>query len=54
MAVRALKAPDPQFGNLPLKVLSILAKRLLRISSHLTGEPYFGRSASHRFDDRRR
>jgi hypothetical protein len=53
VAVRVLKAPDPQFGNLPLKVLSIPAKKLFRISSHLSGEPYFGRSASHRFDDPR-
>jgi hypothetical protein len=37
-----------------LKVLSIPTKRLFRISSHLTGEPYFGKSASHRFDDPRR
>ena len=54
MVVRVLKAPDLQFGKLPLKVLAIPAAKLFRISSHLTGEPFFGKSASHRFDDPRK
>jgi hypothetical protein len=34
-----------------LKIVNVETKRLARISSHQTGEPYFGRAANHRFDD---
>ncbi|MDN7177942.1 RES family NAD+ phosphorylase [Caballeronia sp. SEWSISQ10-4 2] len=51
MSVRILKAPDTQFSTLSLKIVAFAPEKLFRISSHLTGEPYFGKSASHRFDD---
>jgi hypothetical protein len=54
MAVRLLKAPDRAFDTLRLKVVNLLAKKLFRISSHLTSEPFFGKRAAHRFDDPRK
>ncbi|WP_053063929.1 RES family NAD+ phosphorylase [Caballeronia mineralivorans] len=49
---RILKAPDlDKVRNIALKVINVETKRLIRISSHQTGEPYFGRAANHRFDD---
>lgn len=50
--VRSLKAPDATVVHkVALKIVNLETKRLVRISSHQTGEPYFGRAANHRFDD---
>lgn len=49
---RLLKAPDvTNVHKIALKIVNLETKRLVRISSHQTGEPYFGRAANHRFDD---
>jgi hypothetical protein len=49
---RTLNVPDTaKVHKIALKVVNIDAKRLVRISSHPTGEPHFGKSANHRFDD---
>lgn len=49
--VRPLLPPAPDFSTLPLHTVEIHPSCLLRVSSHQTGEPYFGRSAGNRFDD---
>ncbi|WP_321949343.1 RES domain-containing protein [Paraburkholderia sp. J10-1] len=54
MVARALKNPARNFGTLALPVITLKAKRLVRISSYNTNEPHFGRTASHRFDNPRR
>jgi len=47
-----LKAPDAtDVHKIKLKIVNLETKRLVRISSHQTGEPYFGHAANHRFDD---
>ena len=51
MAARALKNPAKNFSTLALPVVTLKAKRLVRISSYNTNEPHFARTASHRFDD---
>ncbi|MBB5421693.1 hypothetical protein OKW33_006526 [Paraburkholderia atlantica] len=51
MAARALRNPARNFGTFALPVVTLKAKRLVRISSYSSGEPHFGKTASHRFDD---
>lgn len=40
-----------EFARLKLHILKVNAARLVRVSRHDSGEPYFGRSAANRFDD---
>ncbi|NVH74135.1 RES domain-containing protein [Paraburkholderia sp. JPY432] len=51
MAARALRNPARNFGTFALPVVTLKAKRLVRISSYCSGEPHFGKTATHRFDD---
>jgi len=48
-----LKPPASNFSSLTLPVADVNASSLLRISSHNTGEPYFGKTKKNRFDDPR-
>lgn len=50
----ALKPPPPDFASRTLSTKTVEVTDLFRISGHSSGEPYFGRTASYRFDDRRR
>lgn len=49
----ALTAPPPRadFARLALRIREVDAKRLVRVSRHGSGEPFFGRAAANRFDD---
>lgn len=51
MAVRRLALPDPGLHTLDLDVEQVEPSALFRISTHVRGEPYFGRSGGNRFDD---
>ena len=46
-----LLPPGPDFPHLPLGVELLNPSLLYRVSTHDTGEPYFGRSRGNRFDD---
>jgi RES domain-containing protein len=46
-----LNSPPRGFGKLVLATRDIRADALFRISRHNSGEPFFGTSASYRFDD---
>lgn len=46
-----LRPPDANFSKLPLDVQLLNPSVLYRVSTHDTGEPYFGRSRGNRFDD---
>ena len=46
-----LPPPGANFSRLPLDVQVLSPSVLCRISTHDTGEPYFGRSRGNRFDD---
>ena len=48
-----LVAPTRSFNKIPLAIVSIAPALLVRISNYDSGEPFFGRSASGRFDDYR-
>ena len=50
----ALACPPRGFRSTPLITAQVAPEDLIRISSHPTGEPYFGRSGANRFDDYRR
>ncbi|MGA7951010.1 MAG: RES family NAD+ phosphorylase [Thiobacillaceae bacterium] len=50
----ALTAPPRKPSNIHLGQVSLDPGRLIRISNHTTGEPYFGRSGANRFDDYRK
>jgi hypothetical protein len=50
----ALEPPPRNFKSLPLGTKSVAVSRLYRLSRFVSGEPYFGRSAGNRFDDRSR
>lgn len=39
------------FARFNLRILKVNVTRLVRVSRHDSGEPYFGRSAANRFDD---
>jgi len=45
-----LLRPPSNFGELDLKVKELAVKKLKRIGRHDSGEPYFGKWASSRFD----
>ncbi len=42
----------PHFSRIPLPTKSVRAKGLYRVSRHSSGEPYFGKTANNRFNDR--
>lgn len=46
-----LLPPGANFSQLPLDIQLLNPAILYRVSSHDTGEPYFGRSRGNRFDD---
>lgn len=48
---KSLAQPNASFANHKLTLVDVEPKRLLRISTHNTGEPYFNKSAKNRFDD---
>lgn len=48
----ALGPPARDFGRLTLPTTTVAAARLYRVSRFATGEPFFGKAASNRFDDR--
>lgn len=48
----ALRPPARNFGLVTLPTRTVSAARLYRVSRFATGEPYFGKAASNRFDDR--
>jgi RES domain len=50
----ALKKPTKAFGDFSIKPTALTPDKLLRISRHSNGEPYFGRSGANRFDDYRK
>jgi hypothetical protein len=49
-----LKPPASTFSSLELPVADLNAAQLLRISSHNSGEPFFGKTRKNRFDDVRK
>lgn len=51
MTIKTLEFPPSDIDTQPLPLLKIPPSKLLRISRHKSGEPYFGRSGSSRFDD---
>lgn len=51
MGTFQLKAPGPDFPLTPLDVEMVSPSLLYRVSSHDSGEPFFGRSGGCRFDD---
>lgn len=50
MALR-LRGPRPSFFHEKLALVELNPDKLIRISRHNTGEPYFGKSGGNRFDD---
>lgn len=46
-----LLPPAANFSTLPLDIQVLTPSVLYRVSTHATGEPYFGRSRGNRFDD---
>jgi hypothetical protein len=49
-----LKPPPPNLSSIPLTTKTIAASNLYRVSRYTSGEPFFGRTALNRFDDRSR
>lgn len=50
----SLQPPPRDLASIPLTTRTIPCASLVRVSRFATGEPFFGRSASNRFDDRSR
>lgn len=50
----ALNKPTSSFGKVQNTPILLNPEKLLRISRHNTGEPFFGRSGANRFDDYRK
>ena len=48
----SLKPPPRNFSQISLSTVTVRAKDLYRVSRHPLGEPYFGKTANNRFDDR--
>lgn len=46
------KAPPRNLSHTSLTTKTVRAKDLYRVSRYASGEPYFGKTASNRFDDR--
>lgn len=53
MGATPLQPPSVNFHKVKLDIELVSPAALCRISSHATGEPFFGRSAGCRFDDPR-
>lgn len=51
MGATPLKPPGVDFPVTPLDIEMVSPSLLFRVSSHKSGEPYFGRSCANRFDD---
>lgn len=51
MGASQLKPPGPDFSRTHLDIEMVSPSLLYRVSNYDTGEPFFGRSASCRFDD---
>ena len=49
-----LRKPPRNLGQIDLETAMVSPARLVRLSRYSLGEPHFGRSAGHRFDDRSR
>jgi hypothetical protein len=49
----SLQVPSKDFSTLVLPVIDVNPSKLVRISRHNSGEPYFGKSGLNRFDDPR-
>lgn len=49
-----LASPPPTLSRLRLATKTVTASSLYRISRYTSGEPFFGRTALNRFDDRSR
>jgi len=49
-----LKPPPPNLGSIALTTKTLSASTLYRVSRYTSGEPFFGRTALNRFDDRSR
>ena len=47
-----LQAPHADFADIPLRVMKVSVTSLKRIGRRASGEPYFGKHAAYRFDDR--
>lgn len=47
-----LKPPPRNISRIKLETKTVCAKDLYRISRYSTGEPFFGKTANNRFDDR--
>lgn len=48
---KGLSIPKSSFQKQALSVVTVEPNRLIRVSTHHTGEPYFGQSGANRFDD---
>lgn len=46
-----LLTPPRGIARIPIRTIELTPSKLLRVSTYLSGEPYFGRSAANRFDD---
>ena len=46
-----LPEPPRRLSSLAIRTVQLASSRLYRVSRHASGEPFFGRSASNRFDD---
>jgi hypothetical protein len=49
--MQPIPLPPRDLASMQIRTVQVLASRLFRISRVGSGEPYFGRSASNRFDD---
>ena len=48
----SLKRPPRNLSRIPLETVSVRTERLYRVTRYSSGEPYFGKTANNRFDDR--
>lgn len=48
---KGLSTPKPPFSTSKLALVVVSPTRLIRISTHRTGEPFFNNSGKNRFDD---
>lgn len=49
--MQPIPLPPRDLASIPISTVQVLPSRLYRISRFDTGEPFFGQSASNRFDD---
>lgn len=50
-STKGLSAPKQTFSTSKLALVTVDPNRLIRISTHITGEPFFNCSGKNRFDD---